>query len=85
MGDFTPKFNLKSIKNDKDLRKIRLKLDCPSELEWERWKPGREHQKTFYVKNILNKVQVCISTRSTSIHLLPILLINIYGKRKDTV
>lgn len=57
MADFTPKFDLKSVKNDKDLRKIRLKLDCPSELEWERWKSGREHQKTFYVKNILNKVQ----------------------------
>ena len=70
MGDFTPKFNLKSVKNDKDLRKIRLKLDCPSEVEWERWKPGREHQKTFYVKNILNKVQVRMSMRSAEMQLL---------------
>lgn len=56
-----PKHGVESLKNDRDLRKIRLKLDCPSEVEWDRWKPGREHQKTFFVKNILNKVQVCIN------------------------
>lgn len=65
MTEFVPKFNLKSVKNDRDLRKIRLKLDCPSEIEWDRWKPGREHQKTFHVKNILNKVQV----QSIELHL----------------
>jgi hypothetical protein len=58
-----PKHGVESLKNDRDLRKIRLKLDCPSEVEWDRWKPGREHQKTFMVKNILNKVQVCINVQ----------------------
>lgn len=64
MTDLNSRFGVKDSKNDRDLRKIRLKLDCPSEVEWERWRPGREHQKTFYVKNILNKVQVCMSARS---------------------
>ncbi len=60
MTEFVPKFNLKGIKNDRDLRKVRLKLDCPSEMVWDKWKPSREHLKTFYIKNILNKVQVII-------------------------
>lgn len=85
MADFTPKFDLKSVKNDKDLRKIRLKLDCPSELEWERWKSGREHQKTFYVKNILNKVQVCISSRSTRMQQLLMLVIKSHVRSMYTV
>jgi hypothetical protein len=60
MTEFVPKFNLKSIKNDRDLRKVRLKLDCPSEMVWDKWKPSHEQPKTFYIKNILNKVQVII-------------------------